>query len=247
MDFLISAVEIGETLQQCQTQPLGTTILSATKAMIDAVGTNTYLGTILLLAPLSKLGEEFEEWPCRVAELLASTNAADAENLFEAIRHANPGGLGKSRKFDLADSPPENLMDAMREAECRDSIAKEYCHGFAELLTFVVPQLAANLHATESVEESILKTQLEIMARIPDTLIARKCGLSVAQESAVRAEKTLAEGMAGPGNLIAASSEFDFWLRSDGHRRNPGTTADLIAAGLFCLLRCDRWHPAVYS
>jgi triphosphoribosyl-dephospho-CoA synthase len=34
-----------------------------------------------------------------------------------------------------------------------------------------------------------------------------------------------------------ALTELDFWLRSDGHRRNPGTTADLIAAGLFVGLR----------
>ena len=25
-------------------------------------------------------------------------------------------------------------------------------------------------------------------------------------------------------------AEYDFWLRADGHRRNPGTTADVIAA-----------------
>ena len=30
-----------------------------------------------------------------------------------------------------------------------------------------------------------------------------------------------------------AVADLDFWLRSDGHRRNPGTTADLIAASLF--------------
>ena len=37
-----------------------------------------------------------------------------------------------------------------------------------------------------------------------------------------------------------ALADFDFWLRSDGHRRNPGTTADLIAAALFAGLR-DGW------
>ena len=31
--------------------------------------------------------------------------------------------------------------------------------------------------------------------------------------------------------------KFDAWLRADGHRRNPGTTADLIAATLFAALR----------
>ena len=32
-------------------------------------------------------------------------------------------------------------------------------------------------------------------------------------------------------------SELDFWLRSDGHRRNPGTTADLIATTLFVAIQ----------
>jgi triphosphoribosyl-dephospho-CoA synthase len=36
---------------------------------------------------------------------------------------------------------------------------------------------------------------------------------------------------------LSALAELDFWLRTDGHRRNPGTTADLIAAGLFVGLR----------
>ncbi len=31
-----------------------------------------------------------------------------------------------------------------------------------------------------------------------------------------------------------ALADLDFWLRADGHQRIPGTTADLIAAGLFC-------------
>ena len=34
-----------------------------------------------------------------------------------------------------------------------------------------------------------------------------------------------------------AIDEFDTWLRADGHRRNPGTTADLVAASLFVALR----------
>ena len=37
-------------------------------------------------------------------------------------------------------------------------------------------------------------------------------------------------------------SELDFWLRSDGHRRNPGTTADFIGAAIFVGLIED-WVP----
>jgi hypothetical protein len=34
-----------------------------------------------------------------------------------------------------------------------------------------------------------------------------------------------------------AYRDFDTWLRSDNHARNPGTTADLVAAALFIGLR----------
>jgi triphosphoribosyl-dephospho-CoA synthase len=53
----------------------------------------------------------------------------------------------------------------------------------------------------------------------------------------------LAAGSPGDDNYLRALSEFDFWLRSDGHRRNPGTTADLIAAGLFVVLRDELIEP----
>ena len=36
---------------------------------------------------------------------------------------------------------------------------------------------------------------------------------------------------------MAELAGFDAWLRADGHRRNPGTTADLIAATLFAGFR----------
>ena len=47
-------------------------------------------------------------------------------------------------------------------------------------------------------------------------------------------------GLPGDDAYRSAVADFDFWLRADGHRRNPGTTADLIAAGLFVLLREGR-------
>ncbi|MCS6850573.1 MAG: triphosphoribosyl-dephospho-CoA synthase, partial [Gemmataceae bacterium] len=41
---------------------------------------------------------------------------------------------------------------------------------------------------------------------------------------------------AGPASP-QAQADFDAWLRADGQRRNPGTTADLVAASLFAALR----------
>ncbi|MEI8019037.1 MAG: triphosphoribosyl-dephospho-CoA synthase, partial [Schlesneria sp.] len=76
-----------------------------------------------------------------------------------------------------------------------------------------------------------------IMSCWPDTLIARKCGWAIAEEASLRArmliDDTGVDFKLDPGRL----GEFDAWLRADGHRRNPGTTADLIAATLFAALR----------
>jgi triphosphoribosyl-dephospho-CoA synthase len=51
------------------------------------------------------------------------------------------------------------------------------------------------------------------------------------------ARRILETGRPGDQAYHEAASDFDFWLRADGHRRNPGTTADLITAGLFVALR----------
>ncbi len=75
------------------------------------------------------------------------------------------------------------------------------------------------------------------MSRHPDSLIARKCGLATATQAASFAKRVLETGRPGDHEYHEAASDFDFWLRSDGHRRNPGTTADLITAGLFVALR----------
>ena len=86
-------------------------------------------------------------------------------------------------------------------------------------------------------EPAIVSLHVWILSRWPDTLIARKCGWEIAREATARATKLMdhagADGALNPEQL----GEFDAWLRADGHRRNPGTTADLIAATLFAALR----------
>jgi len=77
-------------------------------------------------------------------------------------------------------------------------------------------------------------------------LIARKCGLDVSQEVSRRAARVLTFS----GDVYYdALADFDFWLRADGHRRNPGTSADLIAVALFVLLREGRllWPVKFYG
>jgi triphosphoribosyl-dephospho-CoA synthase len=61
--------------------------------------------------------------------------------------------------------------------------------------------------------------------------------LEVANRAATMARGVLSAGPPRGEAYECALADLDFWLRADGHRRNPGTTADLIAAGLFVALR----------
>jgi triphosphoribosyl-dephospho-CoA synthase len=91
-----------------------------------------------------------------------------------------------------------------------------------------------------SLNDSIVHAHIRQLAAEADSLIARKCGQRVAEQSQAMAGGVLDSGSPGDESYHSALADFDFWLRSDGHRRNPGTTADLVAAALFVLLREGR-------
>jgi len=124
----------------------------------------------------------------------------------------------------------------MRAAADRDLVARQYVDGFAEVFE-VVGEIGGQLATGRRLADAVIRAHLRLMHEHPDSLIARKCGAAVAREAAAYAGQVLAAGEPGDETYHEALADFDFWLRSDGHRRNPGTTADLIAAALFALLR----------
>jgi triphosphoribosyl-dephospho-CoA synthase len=235
VDFAVSAVAIAPAMDAATKVSLGQTVLDAVRATRQVVHKNTNLGTVLLLAPLAKVPRE-QPLKSGVAEVLGGMDSADAAAVYEAIRWAQPGGLGTAPSADVQGTAPPDLVAAMRLAAERDLVARQYVNNFAEVLDFVVPRLVAEFARIRGLE-SIVRVQLELMREFPDSLIARKCGPAVARESANRAAAVLAAGAPGDASYVAALAEFDAWLRADGHCRNPGTTADLLAAGLFAALR----------
>ena len=124
----------------------------------------------------------------------------------------------------------------MSAAANRDMIARQYDNGFEQVFDFVVLKLIQSVSEERPLADAIINTQMQIMAEFPDSLIARKCGLAAAQASSGRAAQVLQHTYGSP-EYLDALADFDFWLRADGNRRNPGTTADLIGAGLFVALR----------
>jgi len=241
-DFILAAVAIGPILGAADHTQLGSRALRAVQATQTWIGSNANLGIVLLLAPLA-LAARDQPLGAAVGQVLGRLTPTDAANVYQAIRLASPGGLGQVQQADVHAEPPSDLIAAMRLAADRDLVARQYANGFREVFDVVVPSLQSEIGASQQLSPAIVRTHLRVMSEFPDSLICRKLGPAVAHRSADWAKRVLDAGPAGSPEYQRELADFDFWLRSDGHRRNPGTTADLIAAGLFVLLRDGLIQP----
>ena len=245
-DFLVSAVAIGPILDQAQRRSLGTTVYGCIVATRSVVNVNTNLGLVLLLAPLA-MAENLTSHS--VQESIDNSDATDCEQIYAAIRLVNPAGLASVGSYDIHESPPSHIVDAMRLAADRDLVAAQYSNGFREVFDFVLPAIELGIERGWSLTDAVIHAHLQTMHQLPDSLIARKNGTDVANQASALAGRVLNSGEPGDSLYLRELGEFDFWLRSDGNRRNPGTTADMIAAGLFVGLRREtiRFPMAVAS
>ncbi len=241
-DFVVSAVAIAPAMESAVTTCVGQAVLAAVKATHAAVDTNTNLGTVLLLAPLASVPRD-RSLAEGIPSVLEKLTADDARDVYEAIRIAQPGGLGKSETMDVENPAPDDLLSAMKLAADRDLVARQFVDRFGLVLESVAPSIANGIEFGWNLTTSILHAHLKLMSEYPDCLIARKCGDEAAKQSAVMAQQVMDAVDPTCEAYQLALSNLDFWLRSDGHRRNPGTTADLIAAGLFAALRDELIQP----
>lgn len=241
LDLILSAAAIAPEMDRACERSVGATVLACIQATRQVVATNTNLGIVLLLAPLAALAEG-DARRAEAARLLRQLTVEDARDVFEAVRLAVPGGLGKVPDQDVSASPTLPLQEIMALAADRDLIARQYVNGFEQVLGEGVPALEQGLAATGSIEGAIVHCQVHLLARYADSLITRKCGVAIAAEASRRAGQTLLALQVGGARAATALAELDAWLRADGHDRNPGTTADLVTACLFVLLRDGRIH-----
>jgi triphosphoribosyl-dephospho-CoA synthase len=235
LDFLASAAAVAPVLAAAPGCRVGRTVLEGVRRTRQVVRTNSNLGILLLLVPLAKAAAE-PDLSAGLARVLDDLDVEDSRLVYEAIRMANPGGLGRSAEQDIKDTPTLPLREIMALAADRDLIARQYANGFREVFDEGAPAVLEGMGQTGSLEGAILYGHLCLMAHYPDTLIARKCGPVEATESALRARSVLDKGWPHTPASRDAFADLDAWLRGEGRRRNPGTTADLIAACLFVLL-----------
>lgn len=239
-DFVRSAELIAPVLVPAERSGIGRTVFDAIEATRQVVASNTNLGIVLLLAPLAAVPRD-RSLQDGIGDVLERLTRDDAAWVYRAIRLAQPGGLGSTASEDVANEPTGTLREVMTLAAERDGIAAQYANGFAWVLQEGAPFLASiGSEFGRHWEAAIIELQLRLLAEHPDTLIARKCGGGIATEASRRARNCLRDIERLPlDSALRAESlnGFDLWLRADGHRRNPGTTADLVAACLFAAIR----------
>lgn len=211
-------------------------------------GGNTLLGSIILLSPIAvAAGMTFAEGPFSLVKLrekikvvVESSTPADAVSVYYAIGTAKPGGLGGAPKLDVTDPTSRQkiledkvtLFDVFKIASGYDSIASEWVRNYPVTFDLGYPYFVHQLEDTRDVNTATVHAFLKILSEVPDTLIARKVGLTKTKEVSAQAKQVLEAG-----GLTTPFGRERLWkldekLRDPAHQLNPGTTADITAAVL---------------
>lgn len=231
-DFLASASAAAAPLFAAGA-PVGARIEAAVRATRAAVGCNTNLGIVLLVAPLAAALERCAS-PCQPPQLRASLEAVlaaldveDARAAFRAIALANPGGLGTAAEQDVREVPTVGLRAAMRLAAHRDRIAHQYSSGYEDVFAIGLPPFFRH-----EPRVAMLAAFLALLAAGPDSHIVRKQGPAVAHSVTAQA-RTWVDRWAADARPpdATALAEWDDRLKAAGI--NPGTSADLAVASAF--------------
>lgn len=218
-------------------------------------GGNTLLGTIILFVPIAVAAgmipakDEFifdiERLRENLKLVVESTTPEDAVAVYEAIRIANPSGLGKVPEFDVNDLDSErriledkmSLYQIFKIAEKYDAVCSEWVNNYPLTFDVAYPYLKKGIDETENLNMAVVHAFLKVLAECTDTFIARKVGAEKARDVSRMAEKILRVGGLETAKGKELLREFDSNLRKSDSLFNPGTTADIIAVALaLCVL-----------
>ncbi|MCU4924951.1 triphosphoribosyl-dephospho-CoA synthase [Halobacteria archaeon AArc-dxtr1] len=238
--FLAGAVGAREGIERAEAgDPVGEAFERAVEGMATQRGGNTQFGALLLLVPLvAAAGEELT--PARAVEVATETTVADAAAFYRAFEHVD---------VFVSDPPPDaadldvrrgreaiptleeegiTLRDVMARGADADDVAREWTTGFERSFA-AAKRIAA---ADGPVADRAATAFLSLLAERPDTLVAKRRGEAVAAETSERAAR-LHERDSLQADRDAVEAFADELVERE---INPGTTADLTAAGLFIAL-----------
>jgi triphosphoribosyl-dephospho-CoA synthase len=216
---------------------VGERVLGAIAATRKAVDCNTNLGIVLMSAPLARAAEleGVNDLRAAVGRVLDALDVADAEDVFRAIVLASPAGLGASAEHDVREPANVTLRAAMATAENRDRIAWNYTHGFADVFDIGAPTFRRSMERWNDWLWATAAVHFAFMTAFRDTHIFREHGGDAADRAQREAAPILArlEHADRPDSLMPDILALDRRLKERGH--NPGTSADLTVATVFCV------------
>jgi triphosphoribosyl-dephospho-CoA synthase len=231
--FIKSAAAAAGPLCEPDTR-VGARIRGAVEATLQAVGTNTNLGIILLCAPLAAAADlEALELRPALIRVLDDLDIDDADHAFAAIAQASPAGLGRAERHDVFAPAQVTLKQAMAEAADRDRVARQYAIVFADIFDLGMAWHAAAAMCWSDPKWATLAVYLGFLSEFPDSHVIRKNGVGVASEVRGTAMKfrALLWSTPEPASLLGDLLAWDAALKARGI--NPGTSADLTVATLF--------------
>ncbi|THE65633.1 triphosphoribosyl-dephospho-CoA synthase [Salinadaptatus halalkaliphilus] len=221
----------------------GAAVGSAFERAIDGMATqrgdNTQFGALLLLVPLVRASRS-ELSPAVAESVVEETTVADAAGFYRAFDHvdvfvddppASMDDLDVRRGSDAVPALFERgltLYDVMDHSVPGDDVAREWVTGFDR--SFLAAHRLAN--ADGPATDRAASVFLSVLAERPDTLVANRHGETVAREVTDRAAELHDSNALGTDP--DAVERFADELVERGV--NPGTTADIVAAGLFIAL-----------
>jgi triphosphoribosyl-dephospho-CoA synthase len=232
--FMAGAVGAGEGLRMAEAgEPAGAAFEHAVRGMANQRGGNTQFGALLLLIPLVRAASD-ELTPERASEVAANTTVADAGGFYRAFEHVDvavddpPEGMEPLDVRRGADAIPTieerelTLYDVLAASVERDGVAREWVSRFSRSF-----EAAERIEGADGpVSDCAARAFLELLAGEPDTFVATTHDEATARE-ATEAARAALRGDEDPAMLAEQFVEAEV---------NPGTTADLTAAGLFIAL-----------
>ncbi len=260
--FLASAVSIHPVMENAAKSKTGVGSLIHSAVCESAKwqnGGNTHFGAFILLVPLAMAAgdilhkkHEFtiEELVSCAHDIVKKTNVQDAIEFYRSFETAKVR-VNPVDEFDLQDSSSlgaldeENttLYDLMEISRSYDLIADEWVSGFercANCGETIINFMGSTNKFGEpklDVNDVVVYAFLKILSENRDTFIQTKFDETTADYVSGRARDILLEfkpQRTGFDAVRLAVEEFDDELLSKGI--NPGSTADIVIAGLFIAL-----------
>lgn len=240
--FLASAVGVYPVLEKAAASESGIGELihkAVTESSKWQSGGNTHFGAFILLIPLVMAGSRCENTTClkeQAQKIVRETTVNDAVEFYLAFSKAkvkvkpvddldlsDTGSIEKIKEQGLT------LFDMMEISGSYDMIAEEWVNGFEK--TFECATMIKDKIRKNGINDAVVLTFMEILSRNKDTFIQTKFDTKKAEEISMRAGNILKGDM---NRIMNGICKFDEELLNEGV--NPGSTADIIIAGLFVLL-----------